>query len=69
MTESDSGKFKIGCFLGQNGYFAAAQLENQAYRYADFLHEGKGKFIEKTGVTQYDRKVQNRFFSPIVCAG
>ena len=66
VTEPDlPGKFKIGVFWGiqgqkwpKNGHFAI-QLENETYKFADFLHEGRGTLVEKTGVGPYSGKNQN----------
>ena len=48
----------LGSKMAQNGHFAI-KLENETYKFADFLHEGRGTLVEKTGVGPYPGKNQN----------
>ena len=51
----------FGAFRVQNGpkMDTAIKLERETYKFADFLHEGKGTLVEKTGVSPYSVQNQN----------
>ena len=45
----------------------AIYLENETYKFADFLLEGRGTLVEKTGVGPCSGKNQNWKFFGIFC--